>query len=693
MFIAAAAIVAVACTPTQEQETKPEDNLNITSTTFVIPFSGGTQDIVFKTNADWTITSDKDFVTFDRASGSAGTITVTMTVAENIALEPRTADVTVKSGDKQTVFKVQQAAITGVETSIAYNISEAAQDIEIQVASNTAYKVEVDENSPWLTVAQTKAEMSSGVIKIHAAANTSLGPRTGSFAVGNDNFKQNYVVTQTAAWTPTASASATYISNSQMPYDSNTWTYNLFQQWVVELETEGGDAITLVLNKNGFTYNEETYAYEGEYFDATVLPEGEYEIDAAGQYIDNTFSIKSVNGVEKYYTKLVIDGREVTVVDGQVGVVATDEGYAITAALVDLVGTQYNYSFEGTIDVEEELSGRAYDLVYRGLYNTYYGSKTNEWSFGFHIAKPSAEGTAVSYASFTIYTAAGEPASYELPVGTFTYAEPGTADLAYANGKSLAQAGTFSYVYFNVWGESGAYETVNNGTLTIEKNDDGTYSISFNGEVLYNDYSGGEYEPETISFAADIDGYSVADTEKTSKPQPDEEPLVAESALGTYQGYSYGDRFDTGGDIVLVGYSTANTTIGSSVSIYLFVEVSSDDWVFEANFRNKYCITPLPDGVYTYSATAGDHFAILPVYNTALNSCYFTNSYTGTKFWINGGTMTLGNGMMTFDLQGISDSGVKNTLTGSLSTAGTVLFQNRQDTEKWPVELRHKSAE
>ena len=672
MFIAAAAIVAVACTPTQEQETKPEDNLNITSTTFVIPFSGGTQDIVFKTNADWTITSDKDFVTFDRASGSAGTITVTMTVAENLSFEPRTADVTVKSGDKQTVFKVQQAAVAGVETSIVYNVSEAAQDIEIEVLSNVAYIVEVDGNCPWLTVAQTKAEPSPGVIKIHVAANTSLGPRTGGFSIGNDNFRQNYEVIQSAAWTPTVSASATYISNSQKPYDSVNYFPTHMQQYVIDLETEDGAAIELVINKDGFTYNEETYAYEGEYFDATVLPEGEYEIDATGQYADNTFSIKTANGKEAYYTRIELEGREIAVVDGQIGVVATDEGYAITAALIDAVGNQYNYSYEGAISIENEFFGNMADPSWKNTYDTYFTTKANGWSIYFYLPYTGGDRD-LNYVSFTFYTAAGEVNLNEFPVGTFTYGEASEdADIAYKNGKILANPGLMTYVYTSFYNDSRSVNVTDGGTLTISKNDDGTYNFVWNGKVQaysWNDDYSEQIFGEEEAVSIDIDVAVGKSADNTVHPTPDGDAVfeTLEGPAGEmYVGYWYGSHIgstkvedtetmnpavttEEGIEVPCNVFSIGSNSYFNGAWSGFFSVVSDAAWTYEKNFNNRFCNTPVNNGTYTFGEVAKIG-ALIPLKAGNASRCYVQNTYTGTTYYPVAGSITISTGKISVDL-------------------------------------------
>ena len=74
-FAAALSLLAVSC----KEEIK-EDVLEVVSSSTVVGVEGTTQKLEFTTNNPWTISSEKDWVTFDVTSGEAGSGVVTMTV-------------------------------------------------------------------------------------------------------------------------------------------------------------------------------------------------------------------------------------------------------------------------------------------------------------------------------------------------------------------------------------------------------------------------------------------------------------------------------------------------------------------------------------------------------------------------------------------------------------------------------------
>ncbi len=691
IFAAAAALLVAGC-----QKAEVEDNLNIGSTTIVVSNAGATQDIVFTANTDWTIASDQAWVTFDREKGVAGKVTVTLTIAANETTDDRTAKVTVKAGSKETVFTIEQKAVTGFASSIEYKIDEKAQDITIGVAYNVDYTVTVGEDSPWLTVTKTKAAPQEGAIVIHAAANSQLGPRVGTFTIAGAGFEQVYSVVQSAAWTPAVKAEGIYLSNGQNPWDDIAWRYLTIQQYAVKLTTEEGNVVTIVLNRDGFTVDTETGAESGEYFAEDAIPAGEYELDAEGTMADGTFATKG-DLSRWYYSSITIDGRVVDAVDGAVSVAVEDGRYTVTAALIDAAGSQYNYSYEGPIEVTPVYYGRAYSCNYKNTYNTAMASKANEWYFDVQPAR-GADPVKPKFVSINFYSAAGEVDKTKLPMGTYTFAESETITSSSKNGNLNAQPGTFDSASFTVYDSDDNYtiDPQKPATMTLSANDDGSTHVELTGTFTtqVTTGEGDDAKTETISkevsLAFDIDFGTPADNQ--SYPMMDDEPFVVVSAMPAYfNGWWYGDPFKTGGTTVMIGFTAASTAGGSGVVIYLWIDLDKEVWPFEANAGTR-CITPIPDGTYSYSTTP-KHGALIPAYATATNSCYFTNSYTGTKFWINGGSFTITDDKrITFDITGKSSSGISGKLEGGIDLSpnpfGTTAFISNRSANEGTVKLQ-----
>ena len=86
--------------------------LNLLNTSVSVAAEGGKTDVSFKTNQNWAIHSDSDWVTTLPISGIASESSqkVTITVAANPTTSERTATLTVTAGDKSGQISVKQAA-------------------------------------------------------------------------------------------------------------------------------------------------------------------------------------------------------------------------------------------------------------------------------------------------------------------------------------------------------------------------------------------------------------------------------------------------------------------------------------------------------------------------------------------------------------------------------------------------------
>ncbi len=630
IFAAAAALLVAGC-----QKAEVEDNLNIGSSTIVVSNAGATQDIVFTANADWTIASDQAWVTFDREKGAAGKVTVTLTIAANEGTDDRSAKVTVKAGTKETVFNIEQKALTGFESVIVYNIDEKAQDITIAVKYNVDYKVVVAEDSPWLTVTKTKAAPVEGSIVVRAAANSQLGSREGSFAIVGDNFSQTYKVVQSAAWTPTVKASGRFLGRREYLYKDNA--YQTAEQFAVDLETEEGDVITLVLNIGDGVE------------DPLAVPVGSYVADEGGTLEAGTFAIKGNN---KFYTGIVTaKGSDVSIEDGEVTVADEGDEVSITAALVDNNGVTWSYSYAGAFasvkdDFEVMTIPSADKPKFNSCTNTYYKTKANEWTITFWATAAPSEGVpALAYIPVTLYSEAGDPASLEIPEGTYTFTD---VELDYSkNGNSDFEPGTFT-ISMNT-SDQIFYKVLNkDATLTLTKNEDGTYKFDLRAKIGDGYYFDADYNQVnvdgTYDYHAAWDNVVIPEAEEGVKPYPDVDTEF--KTVMTTQ-------------VVWVGTPISDKNL-------FFVSFSSVDWNFTANFalcvdkeawefvpmegRTSYTEEPVPDGVYKFSKTPGNK-TLIPVTRGATAYYSIANSWTGTTSLLTGGTLELKNGSAIFNLE------------------------------------------
>ncbi len=484
VLLAVAALVGLAAVSCKSEEKEAEDALNIVGTTINVGKDAASPVISFKANKAWTATSDSPWIVPAQTSGEAGSVNLTLAVAENTTWEQRSGKVTVAVGMVKTDFTVVQGTESVLETGVVIEVSPEAQDIEIPVKSNLQYTVTPDAASTWIKVVSIKSAPTEKMVTVHVDANTELAPREGTFFLTAPGYSQQYVVFQNAAWTPAVLGNAVYIGNSQDIYDSETWSVNLHQQYIVNLATADGDEITLALNKKG--------KLDGDvfkFYPVDKIPAATYEIDATGKKDDNTFSIKSSTGKEKYYTNIVTDKREVLVYDGTVTVAEENGAYTITAILIDAAGEQHSYSYAGQLDMTTDFCGGGGEVNWKNTYDTYFTTKANGWSVYFYTPRMNPDvKTEVAYASFSFYSAAGEVDLNDLPAGTYTFGTVETdPDLKYKNGIAKADAGLLSNVSISLYTQAGTLKstevTAESTVLTVTKNEDGTKNFKYAATV------------------------------------------------------------------------------------------------------------------------------------------------------------------------------------------------------------------
>ena len=545
VLLAVAALVGLAAISCKPKEIEPEDALSIAGTTITVGKDATSTPISFTANKAWTVASDSPWIVPDKTSGEAGTITVNLAIAENDTWSERSGKVTVAVGVVKTVFTIVQVTESLLETTSTFNITPDAQDILVPVKTNLQYAVTPAADSPWITVLSTRSEPQEGTVKVHVAANTELAPRTGSFSITAPGYSQTYTVVQAASWTPAVSANAIYIGNSQDIYDKETYLINLHQQYVIKMATEAGDQVTLVLNKKG-ELKDDVF----EFFPVDKVPAATYEIDATGKKVDNTFSIMSSSGIDKYYTGLVVDGREVLVYDGEITVGEDNGNYTVTAILVDAAGQQHNYSYVGALEMTSDFRGGQSEVNWKNTNATHFTTKANGWFVSFyHPRKNPAEKNEAAYSSFSFYTAAGDVDLNELPAGTYTFgAEEADADLMYTNGKTKANPGLLSDVSISVYNAAGGLKytdvTKESTVLTISKNADGTKNFKYSATVtpyFYDEnYNKVSEDPVQVSIDINVPLGKATDNYTHPKDDADDVFTTLEGPAGTvYIGYWY----------------------------------------------------------------------------------------------------------------------------------------------------------
>lgn len=641
LLLAAVAMFAtVACTKVVEKEVQVEvekiiDILTLNAAQVQVPNKAVEQPISFTTTDAWTIASDAEWITFDKTSGAAGSNTVTMKVAKSEVYSTRTGRVTLSTSHdgttKSTVFTLVQSEKEVFNTTVDLRVDYTAQNIEIAWTSNLTPEVKVVEGS-WLTVAQTKAEPQDGKIVIAVAANEELDSRVGSFTVAAGGNLQTYNVLQASEYAAASSATAYFLGNIQQMYDNSTYAFDNHAQFAVLFATAEGD-VTLAFNVDP--------AIE----DVTKLPAGNYVMDESATFAPGTYSIKSSNPGIRYYTSVANGDKEMEIIDGTISVTETGGVYAIVAELTDLAGANHLYSYKGElVATDASLGAEVYDAVDNGLYNTYYSTKVNETKLGLHINKalPGSDHW-FSYVAFSLFTNSDEGV---LAPGKYTFAVPeNDATLGYANGCYQAAANTFYMTSIGKidW-ESGVSYAVKEGTtptLEVTSLGGGFYTIAVDMTVTRTVTEGEASTSEDVPFKATFANVYVPALSPGMKPYPDGDMEFTEVMSSYWMPFWYGDAFNTGCKAFTFGWNN----IHSNYSIQLAINVKDDEWEFTKNFSNRYCSTLFKLGTFPFVATPAEN-TLVPVKSYH----HVKNAYTGHTYVINGGSITLTETSVTYDL-------------------------------------------
>ena len=647
---AALSLLAVSC-----KEEIREDVLELSTSSTVVGVEGTTQKIEFTTNNSWTIASDKDWVTFDVTLGDAGSGAVNMSVAANDSYDGRSATVTLKAASKSHKINVSQFGKSEFGTSVSLSMTSAEQDITIPVVSSVEYSVNIAESaSSWLTLVKTKAAPERAEIVLHLAANTELFPRTGEFEIVASSATQKYIITQNSDFTPMSKAEALYLGSLQDIYDGENYTYNVFHQYAVLLSDDAGNEVVLAINGP-------------EDSDKTQIPAGSYSIDATAKHVSGTFSVKSTDGHEKYYTVLRTAGAELSVIDGEINISLGDSGvYTITALLQDAAEVVHSYSYQGKIAVSDKSFGaRCSGFTLVGQYNTYYAGGAQEWKLSLQTSAKDKEDNPVFLRNIYLNIYGTPQQSTELPTGEFKYEVPAEdSELGKANGITRANPQTFT-----LDGDDGDWASVlpAEGTtpkLSITKNADGTYNFSFAGSFVmsknvYND--DGDFV-ETVNTPFSYDGrfedVFLPEFELGQMPTPDGDAEFTSLFNAKYMPFYYGHVFDENNDVFYFGFNDVN----SAYSVNLAVNVKGN-YVFVKNFANRFCLTPMNVGTFTFSQTPVDN-SLIPLKEGASPRLYIKNTYSGTTFYVTGGSITLTDRSITYDLTAKPKGGEEVKFTG-----------------------------
>lgn len=147
---------------------------------------GGSQDIIFLANRNWTASSSESWCKVSPASGNAaeGNISFKVSCDPNTTYDTRFCTVTIKVEELTEIITVNQETNLGLLISpTEYNLTNKAQTIEVEVRANVKYTVDIDAScKDWIKHISTKA-LNLNKLIFDISANETYDDRTGRITI------------------------------------------------------------------------------------------------------------------------------------------------------------------------------------------------------------------------------------------------------------------------------------------------------------------------------------------------------------------------------------------------------------------------------------------------------------------------------------------------------------------------------
>lgn len=162
-----------------------ETVLTVEQTSISIPDNGGTQTVSLTANKPWTASSNQSWCKVSPSGGEeAASSRATIACDANTSYDERSCTVTFTCAELTKTVSVTQATNHGLLVSqTSYELTNAAQQLNIEVKANVKFSVEVDADcKDWITYNTTKG-LTTNTVVLDIAENRSYDGREGKVAI------------------------------------------------------------------------------------------------------------------------------------------------------------------------------------------------------------------------------------------------------------------------------------------------------------------------------------------------------------------------------------------------------------------------------------------------------------------------------------------------------------------------------
>lgn len=188
-------IVIVGLTSCKKEEFKQEDaTLEIIGTEIVFDSKGDNASFEVKSNSNWTVSCDADWLTISPTEGM-GNAEVNLSASASDVYDDRNTVITVKAGDKTETFTVtQKYAEALLVTKNKFDIPQEGGDFTIEIQSNISYEIQIDSDSQsWISEAPQSKALTTYTHTFSVESNPNTTKRDGSIEIIGSNGKTETV--------------------------------------------------------------------------------------------------------------------------------------------------------------------------------------------------------------------------------------------------------------------------------------------------------------------------------------------------------------------------------------------------------------------------------------------------------------------------------------------------------------------
>ena len=174
-----------------------DSSFTIKTESVMIEQAGGSADISFNANGNWTATCGENWLTVLSSSGNKGSITLHVKAGANDSFDERNTSVIITcNGVTKSVLVTQKQKDALAVTSNKIEVDADGGEKTIEVKANVNYNYSIDENAKsWISVVGTRALQTSYIV-LKIDKNEGVNNRSGVITVSNGSLTEEVTVYQ-----------------------------------------------------------------------------------------------------------------------------------------------------------------------------------------------------------------------------------------------------------------------------------------------------------------------------------------------------------------------------------------------------------------------------------------------------------------------------------------------------------------